>query len=59
MIFARLSPEGYRETSRTTLIEPVVPIRRRLTVWSHPAFANRSIYARNNRSIVCADLSAR
>ena len=59
MIFARLTPEGYQETSRTTLIEPVVPIRRRLTVWSHPAFANRSIYARNNRSIVCADLSAR
>ena len=59
MIFARLSPEGYQETSRTTLIEPVVPIQRRLTVWSHPAFANRSIYARNNRSIVCADLSAR
>lgn len=59
IIFAHLSPQGYRETSRTHLIQPTLPVRRRLTVWSHPAFANRSIYARNDREILCADLSAR
>jgi hypothetical protein len=27
-------------------------------VWSHPAFANRSIYARNDKEILCAGLAA-
>jgi hypothetical protein len=28
-------------------------------VWSHPAFANRRIYLRNDREMVCLDLSAK
>jgi hypothetical protein len=27
-------------------------------VWAHPAFANRRIYARNDREILCASLAA-
>jgi hypothetical protein len=30
----------------------------RLVVWSHPAFANRCLYARNNHEIVCVSLAA-
>ena len=58
IIFARLSSDGYEELSRTKLIEPTNPIQRRMTVWSHPAFANRSVYARNDKEIICADLAA-
>ena len=27
-------------------------------VWSHPAFANRSVYARNDKEIICVSLAA-
>lgn len=56
-ILARLSPQGYGEIGRTFLIEPTNTAGRRQVVWSHPAFANRCIYARNDKGIACADLS--
>ena len=60
LIIARLSPEGYQEISRTHLIQPTAnPGNRRdkTTVnWSHPAYANRHIFARNDEEIVCASL---
>jgi len=31
----------------------------RAVVWSHPAFANRCIFARNDKEIICVDLSVR
>ena len=30
----------------------------RKVVWSHPAFANRSVYVRNDHEIVCVSLAA-
>jgi outer membrane protein assembly factor BamB len=27
-------------------------------VWSHPAYANRCVFARNDQEIVCASLTA-
>ncbi len=59
LILARLSPDGYAELGRARLIEPTTNAGRRMVVWSHPAFADRSIFARNDREIVRADLSAR
>jgi outer membrane protein assembly factor BamB len=62
LILARLSPEGYEEIGRTKLIEPTSQpgARRELGAvhWSHPAYAGRCIFARNDREILCADLSA-
>jgi outer membrane protein assembly factor BamB len=57
LIIARLSPEKYQELSRARLIEPNNHDARRPVVWSHPAFANRSVYARNDAEIVCASLA--
>jgi outer membrane protein assembly factor BamB len=59
LITARLTPQGYQETSRAKLIDPTNQAQRRKVVWSHPAFANRRVYARNDGEIVCADLSAK
>lgn len=56
LILARLTPEQYQELSRTHLLDPTNPDPGRPVVWSHPAFANRSVYARNDREIVCASL---
>jgi outer membrane protein assembly factor BamB len=60
LILARLTAEGYREISRAKLIDPTVEQgpRGRAVTWSHPAFAYRHVFARSDREIVCADLSA-
>jgi outer membrane protein assembly factor BamB len=57
LIFAQLSPQGYQEISRSFLIEPTSQAGRRKVVWSHPALANRSVYARNDKEIICIDLA--
>lgn len=56
LIIARLTPQSYDEISRAHLIEPDNHDPHRPVVWSHPAFANRSVYARNDSEIVCASL---
>jgi outer membrane protein assembly factor BamB len=57
LIVAELKPEGYREISRTRVLEPTqgVPYLRPVT-WAHPAFANRRLYVRNDRRLVCYNL---
>ena len=57
LIIARLTPDGYRELSRAHLLEPTNTAAGRDVVWSHPAFANRSVYARNDKEIVCISLA--
>jgi outer membrane protein assembly factor BamB len=58
LIIARLSPERYDEVSRTKLLDPVgVGLGRRI-VWSHPAYAQKCVFARNDQEIVCASLAA-
>jgi outer membrane protein assembly factor BamB len=58
LIIARLTPAGYQELSRTHLLDPTNTDPHRAVVWSHPAFANRCVYARNDREIVCASLAS-
>jgi outer membrane protein assembly factor BamB len=63
LIIAALTPEGYREISRTVLIKPTSNPGNRREVgavnWSHPAYANRHIVARNDEEIIRVDLAAR
>ncbi len=57
LIIARLTPQGYTELGRTHLLEPTGPSQRRDVAWSHPAFANRNVYARNDKEIVSVSLA--
>lgn len=57
LIIAELSPEGYKEISRAKLIEPTRPVQRRMTIWSHPAFAMKSVFARNDKEIIRVNLA--
>ncbi|MEM8669367.1 MAG: PQQ-binding-like beta-propeller repeat protein [Planctomycetota bacterium] len=57
LMIAKLSPSGFKEISRMKLLEPTSVARGRNVVWSHPAYANRRIYARNDKEIVCVDLA--
>ena len=56
LIIAKLSPEGYEEISRTHLVDQTNEAFGRDVVWSHPAFANRTVFARNDKEIVAASL---
>ncbi|MBM3878973.1 MAG: pyrrolo-quinoline quinone [Verrucomicrobia bacterium] len=58
LIIAKLTPLGYQELSRAHLLDPTNPDPGRRVVWSHPAFANRSVYARNDVELVCVSLAA-
>jgi outer membrane protein assembly factor BamB len=60
LIIARLTPEGFQELSRAKLLDPTLDqlSRRGGVTWSHPAFADRHVFARNDKELVCADLSA-
>jgi outer membrane protein assembly factor BamB len=57
LIIAKLTPKGYEEISRTHLLDPTNHDPGREVVWSHPAFANRCVFARNDKEIVCANLA--
>lgn len=57
LLITELSPVGFKEISRTKLIEPTRKQLPRGVTWSHPAFANRHVFIRNDRELVCADLS--
>ena len=61
LVIAKLSPSGFHEISRTQLIEPTHPYARRRELgavhWSHPAYANKHIFVRNDREILKASLA--
>jgi hypothetical protein len=58
LIIARLTPEGYKEISRAHILEPTNVMAGRPVVWVHPAFANKSMYVRNDKEAVCVSLAA-
>jgi outer membrane protein assembly factor BamB len=57
LILAELTPKGYREIDRAQILEPIETSRGRNVIWSHPAFADRCVFARNNKEIVCVSLA--
>jgi len=59
LLITELSPEGLKEISRAKLIEPTRKQLARGVTWSHPAFANKHVFIRNDKHLVCADLSTK
>lgn len=57
LIIAHLSADGYQELSRAKLVEPTRKVQRRMTIWSHPAFAMKSVFARNDKELVRVSLA--
>jgi outer membrane protein assembly factor BamB len=57
LIIARLTPEKYEELSRAKIVEPTNEAFRRPVVWSHPAYAQKCAFIRNDKEIVCVDLA--
>ncbi len=58
LIIAEFSPEAYKELDRAKILEPTSRTSNRNVVWSHPAFAHKCMFARNDKEIVCVSLAA-
>lgn len=58
LIRARLDAEGYHELSRVHVIESDYQFGARKVVFAPLAFANRHVFARNCRELICASLEA-
>jgi outer membrane protein assembly factor BamB len=63
LILARVTPRGYEELGRTPLIKPTSDPRGRFrklgaVFWSHPAYANKHIYARNDEELIAVTIAA-
>jgi len=52
LLIAKLSPKGYEEISRTKIIDPTNVAFGRDVVWCAPAYANGSIYVRNDEQLI-------
>jgi outer membrane protein assembly factor BamB len=57
LILADLTPRGYEERGRFHVLEPTGFTFGRSVLWSHPALANRCLYARNDKEVVCVDMA--
>ncbi|MEQ8848390.1 PQQ-binding-like beta-propeller repeat protein [Botrimarina sp.] len=57
LILASLTPDKYQELSRFKIVEPTGDAFGRPVWWSHPAFAEGAVFARNDKEIVRVDLA--
>jgi outer membrane protein assembly factor BamB len=59
LIIAELSKAGYKELDRVNVIEPTNTMAGsgRRVVWVHPAYANKCVFVRNDREVICLSLA--
>lgn len=57
LILGQINPKGFTELSRMHVIDPTNHAFGRDVVWCAPAYANKHIYVRNDKEIVCVDLA--
>jgi outer membrane protein assembly factor BamB len=58
LTIAKLSRKGYEKIDSAKLLEPTGFAFGRDIVWSHPAFADKCVFVRNDKEIVCYSLAA-
>lgn len=58
LVLATLSRDAYTEHGRFHVLEPTNEAFGRKVVWSCPAFAQKCMFARNDKELVCVDLAA-
>ncbi len=58
LILAKLTPAAFEVKGKMKVLEPTGECFGRPVVWSHPAFADKCMIARNDKEIVCVNLSA-
>ena len=58
LLVVELTPEKYVPKGRFHVLEPSGEAFARPVVWSHPAYASRTAFVRNDKEIVAVDLAA-
>jgi outer membrane protein assembly factor BamB len=60
IVIARLTPQGFQRLSSAQFITAETALRGRdhPIAWSHPAYADRCLFARNDSQLVCIPLSS-
>jgi outer membrane protein assembly factor BamB len=59
LIRARLTSQGYEELGRAHLLEPTSPFLGKMFAWVPPAYANRHVFVRNDKELICVSLVAK
>ena len=57
LLVAKMTREKYEPLGRFHVLEPTGESFGRSVVWSHPAYANKTAYIRNDKEIVAVDLA--
>ncbi|WP_044300338.1 PQQ-binding-like beta-propeller repeat protein [Rhodopirellula sallentina] len=58
LIIARMTRDGYEELGRDHVIEPTGEAFGRDVVWTHPAYAHRTAFIRNDKEVIAVSLEA-
>jgi hypothetical protein len=60
IVIAKLTPQGLERVSSARFITPETNLRGRdyPIAWSHPAYAHRALFARNDSQLICVSLAA-
>ena len=57
LVIAKLAPTGYEEIDRAHLIDPTQSAFGRGVVWCPPAYADRSVFVRNDKELIRVSLA--
>ncbi|MCI0701481.1 MAG: PQQ-binding-like beta-propeller repeat protein, partial [Planctomycetia bacterium] len=57
LVIGKLTPKSYEEIDRAKVIEQTNSAFGRKVVWCAPAFADKKMFVRNDKEIVCIDLA--
>jgi outer membrane protein assembly factor BamB len=57
IVLGKLTAKGYEETDRAKILEQTNVAFGRKVVWCAPAFADKKMYVRNDKEIICVDLA--
>ena len=57
LIVLKLSPEKCEVLARAHILETTHAAKGRKAVWAHPAFADKHVYLKNDKEIVCVSLA--
>ena len=57
LLVAELTREKYKQLGRFHVLEPTGDSFRRPVVWSHPAYANKTAFVRNDKEIVAVNIA--
>ena len=57
LVIAKVTKAGYQEIDRAKLLAPTSTAFGRKVVWCMPAFADKKMYVRNDKEMICVDLA--